>query len=147
MIKFTEYIVLFSTSQFFNLLLGSQNDWFYWVYWDFLIFRPLAGRSTERFYWIYQILSTFRLFNLLPGGQNDWFYWLYLIFYTFRLFDILVGGQNDLFCWISCFSYFSTFRSLGGRYKWSLLQNIFNFFDFSTTCWEVKLIDLTGYIG
>ena len=45
------------------------------------------------------------------------------------------------------FFYFSTFRPLGGRYKWSLLQNIFQFFDFSTSFWDVKLIDFTGYIG
>ena len=68
-------------------------------------------------------------------------------FHTFRLLDILVAVQNELFYWRYCFFYFWTFRPLGGRYKWSLLLNIFNFFDFSTSCWEVKLIDFTGYIG
>ena len=68
-------------------------------------------------------------------------------FHTFRLLDILVAVQNELFYWRYCFFYFLTFRPLGGRYKWSLLLNIFNFFVFSTSCWEVKLIDFTGYIG
>ena len=43
-------------------------------------------------------------------------------------FDILLGGQTDRFHWKYWF--FSTFR----------------LFEFSTSCWEFKLIDFTEYI-
>ena len=42
---------------------------------------------------------------------------------------------------------FSIFRPHSGRLKWSILLKVLDFFDFSTSCWEVKLIDFTWYIG
>ena len=134
----------------FDLLLGGQNDWFYWIY---------------------RILSTFWLFDLSVRVQNDQFYWMYWIFSTFwplagrsnwsilldmldfvrffdfsnscrkikmidlteyigffRLFDLLVGGHNDQFYWIYWF--FSTSRPLAGMSNWSILLDIL---DFSTS--------------
>ena len=44
------------------------------------------------------------------------------------------------------FFHFFSFRPLDERSKWSILLNILYFFDFLTSCWEVKLIDFTGYV-
>ena len=40
----------------------------------------------------------------------------------------------------------STFRPRGGRSKRSILLNILYFFDFLTSCWEVKVINFTGIL-
>ena len=90
----------------------------YIVFFDFSTFRPLGGMSN----WF---ISTFRPLV----GRSKWLISMniYWIFSTFRLF-----------------------RPLGRRSKWSNLLKILNYFrllDFSTSCWEVKIIDFTEYIG
>ena len=65
----------------------------------------------------------------------------------FRLFDLLLGGQTDRFYWICWILFvFSTFRTLARRSKWLILLNILGFFDFSTSWWEVIMINFTEYI-
>ena len=130
MIKFTEYLNWIFW--LFDLLLGGQNIWFYWIYWFF---------------------STFLLFDLLVGGQNDQIYWIYYFFQTFRLFNLQSCWEVKMidfteFIWffdfsasnwkvswtillhILIFSDISTFRPLAGKSKWFILLSIFNFSTF-----------------
>ena len=87
----------------------------------------------------------FKLFDFSTWGEglNGRFYW---IFSTFRLFNLLLWGQTDRFYWIYWVFAFSTFRPLAGSSNWSILLNILDFFDFSSSWWEVKMIDFTEYI-
>ena len=134
----------------FDLLLGGQSDWFYWIFlifFYFLTFRAVGEMvrgQNDRFYWIYWIFSPF---DLLVGGQNNRFNWINWIFSTFRLFNLLVGVKMINFTEYNVFVDFPTFRPLDGRSRWSILLNILDFFDFSTSWWEVKMIKFTEYIG
>ena len=94
-----------------------------------------------------EYIEFFRLFDFLT------FRWEFkMINFTeciefFRLFDLLLGGQTDRFYWICWILFvFSTFRTLAGRSKWLILLNILGFFDFSTSWWEVIMINFTEYI-
>ena len=92
----------------------------YIVFFDFSTFRPLGGMSN----WL---ISTFRPLV----GRAKWLISMniYWIFSTFRLFRL--------------------FRPLGRRSKWSNLLKIFNYFrllDFSTSCWEVKILILLNIL-
>ena len=141
MIKF--YIDFFRLFDFSTSNLAGRSKWLILLnILFFFTFPPLAGRSTERFYCIYCFFPTFRLFGLLPVGQNDWFYLVYCIFFTFRLLDLLVGGHD----FTEYIFFFDFSNSWWERSKWSILLNLFDFFDISTSCWEVKLIDFTRNI-
>ena len=120
---------MFSTFWLFDPLLGGQNDGFYWIYWIFSTFRLfdfLLGDQNYWFYWIYWFFSNLRLL-IISGRLKCLIYWKYWIFSTFRLFDLLLGGQNDWSYWMHWIFYFSTFRPLGGRSKWSNLLNTVKF--------------------
>ena len=165
MIGITEYIVFFDFSTFRPL--GGMSNWListfrplvgrskwlismniYWIFSTFRLFRPLGRRSK----WsnLLKILNYFRLldfstscwevkiidfteyigffwlFGILLEGQLSDFY-VYWILSTFRLFDLLPGGQNDWFYWLGIYLNF-------------------RFFDFSTSWWEVKIIDFIEFI-
>ena len=119
-IDFTEYIDFFSTFRLFDILVGGQND---------------------RFYWIYCIFSTFRIFDLLVGSKWSNIINILIFFRLFDFWPLAVRLKCLILLNILKFFDFSTFRTLGGRSEWSNLLNIL------TSCWEVKLIDFTGYIG
>ena len=132
----------FSNFRLFELVLGGRNDWYNCINCFFSIFPPLAGRSTERFYWIYYLFPTFRLStsrgefkmidftDYIDFSRSNWLILLNILnFLTFRLFDLVAGGQPR-----------------GGRSKRSILLNILYFFDFLTSCWEVKVINFTGIL-
>ena len=165
MITFTGYINFF---RLFDLLLGGQTDRLYRIHWIILTFRLfdlLVGGQNNRFYWIYWFFFDFSTFRHL-GGWSKWSILLNILYFFdfsnfrplggvkmikynkyidfFRLFDFwpLAGRLKCLILLnILKFFDFSTFRTLGGRSEWSNLLNIL------TSCWEVKLIDFTGYIG
>ena len=92
-----------------------------------------------------EYIDFFRLFDILTSWWvvklND--FTEYIVFSTFWFFKLLVGGPNDIFYWIYwIFFDFLTFLPHGGRSKWSNLLSIMEYFDFWTSCWEVKIIDI-----
>ena len=97
-------ILFFSTFRLLDLLLGRQNDQFYWIYWifsTFWLFDLLLGGQTDRFYWI-GILDFLEFSTFWPlGGGSKWSILLNILdFFDFSTFWPLGGGKNDKFYWI-----------------------------------------------
>ena len=92
-------------------------------FFDFLIFRPLGGRSKGsnlltimNYFWLFDFSTSCWEAKMIDFTENIGF---------FRIFGILLGGQLSDFT-----GYFGFFR----------------LFDFSSSCREVKMIDFTVYI-
>ena len=120
MIDFTDYIWFFTLFDFSTswrevkwLLL-----WNILIFLTFCFFDPLVGGLNNHFYWIYSFFWTFRPL----AGRSNWSTLLDTLDLTFWLFDLLVGDENDRLFWI--------------------YVGFFRLFDFSTSWWVVKIIDL-----
>ena len=137
------------------------------MYWIFSTFRPLVGRLNWSI--SLDILDFVRFFDFSNSCWEVKMIDLNEYFGFFRLFDFSTSWWEVIMIniteYIDIFSTsrplagrsnwsillelldFLTYQPLTGRSKWLILLNIMYFIDFSTSWWEVKLIDFTEYIG